>query len=181
MSDTEISRSGSPTPALSFATGDGASIAGAGVAAQPLSTGGYVGGPFSRRVAGDIPAPPEVAASPFVADGAIRAGAPIYMSAAGLLAEATDDTHDHATVIGLSPIASADGAPAVALSSGCQLTLPIAAWDALVGGGAGLTPGKAYYLGIAGAMTTVAGTTWLGVALSATTMLVLLGPPTAAS
>ncbi len=175
MSDTSMQNSGSPTPAESFVTGDNVTLFGAGFGGRPASGGALIGNALPTQLnAGQIGA--LIEKSPFAAKDPIHAGAPVVVTGPALLAETSDSTASR--VVGLSLADFADGQKCGAAGSGSLLTLTAAQWDARTGGSGGLDAGEAYYVGsTGGALSTASTGTWCGIALSATTMHVLIGNP----
>jgi hypothetical protein len=89
-----------------------------------------------------------------------------------------------ANVMGLALSAGESPGSAYIFAGPGPLTLPTEAWDAVVGGSAGLTTGARYYLGlVSGTLTTTEPvadsnfSTAIGYAISPTTMWVQIGLP----
>lgn len=115
--------------------------------------------------------------------GAVIAGNIVYMKTTGKIAKADSDTAAAAALkipVGMLKTGVANGISVTFVFRG-QLTLTLAEWDAVGTDANGLDPGAKYYLsGTAGEITTTAPNTAgdtlfvIGVAISATTMLVRL-------
>jgi hypothetical protein len=177
MSDTSITPGQIPLPAESYATPDGLTITGAGVAENPLTTDG---GADTMGNLEDI-----FTTSTFLP------GTPVYPllynSGTGLteLAQAVASTVATAGVIGLAVPGFHTGRTAVV--SGGLLTLTTAEWDAVVQGeSGGLVVGQSYYLNANGAqkpITTAAPSgsnnayVGIGTAISPTTMAIKINAP----
>lgn len=118
-------------------------------------------------------------------------GTPLYQTASseevGLVDKARANATGTASVAGLAAGVGNTGDNCHTQFAG-PLTLTTAQWDAVTGGSGGLTPGAPYYLSAAtaGRITATAPSaggqfvTQVGIAMSARTMLVQIGPQTAA-
>lgn len=116
----------------------------------------------------------------------INPGAPVYVSGASAMKRAKADAWATVNAIGLAMAAAAPAASAAVKTAG-PMTLTTAQWDAVTGATGGLTPGARYFLSpsSAGGLTTTPPTTAgqfaapVGIAISATTMLVRIASPLA--
>lgn len=178
MSDTTIGPGQIPVPSASYATPDGVTILGAGIAENPLTTDGSHGtlGLFNSLFT----------ASVFVN------GTPVYPllynAGTGLteLAQAVASTVATAGVLGLVVVDAAAPAGFYLVTNGL-LTLTTAQWDAVVQGeSGGLTVGDSYFLNANGAQKPITTTVptgsgnayvGIGIAISPTTMLVKINVP----
>lgn len=119
-------------------------------------------------------------------------GTPVYQTASaeevGLVNKARANTTSTSSVAGLT-VGQAVAEENAHTQFAGPLTLTTAQWDAVTGGSGGLTPGSTYYLSAAtaGRITATAPSsggqfvTQVGIAMSARTMLVQIGPKTAVS
>lgn len=176
MADYQTRAGGSPNAAGDYASTDGVTVRGAGVASDPITTNQK----FSSAH------PFLVSLKPLKAGGAILPGAPVRLASLNSLITANATTAAGSNTIGLETKAAAEEGDDVEFVSSGLVELTAAQWDAVVQGeSGGLIAGDAYFLNDNGAqkpLITTAPVTGghfivqIGIALSPTVMLVQNGP-----
>lgn len=171
MSEVKFFPGGSPQPALSLVTPDHDTIDGDGTASSPLRViGGAVGS--LDIAAGSHPS--------------THLGAAVRPTGAGSYAAAFADSLVDASAFGLvSKVSTGISELATRVQYAGELTLTTAEWDVVTGGLGGLTPDAPYYVSdaVGGQITDTppvapgSFVSRVGIALSATTMLILLSMP----
>jgi hypothetical protein len=184
MSDTSFLPGQGPTttPTTSLVTPDQITIQGDGTVKAPLTTssGLYLGPSAPPTEILDVS---DFENSEVTAGAALAPGNALYIDSTGKLQLALNDTITHAGVVGLAPIAFANGNPAGYWKNG-PMTLTAAQWEAVTTEAlsTGLVVGAQYWLSAtAGKLThTAPGSNQdvaIGVATSLVTLDVNIGQP----